>query len=174
MTIEALEQQTYLPEETDQLAPVLSFLDAHRARGERVSPRYLLVGSEEGDQVTVPASVHRVLVQVVEALSAGRAVTVAPHSLVLTTQQAADLLGVSRPTIVRLIDSGELAADRVGNRRKVMLRDALAYRDERRQRQYEAIMATSVDIDDEDDPAEVLQRLREIREARRQTVSHKG
>ena len=47
----------------------------------------------------------------------------------LTTQQVADLLGVSRPTVVRLIDDGELAAERIGNRRKVLLKDALDYRD---------------------------------------------
>ena len=83
----------------------------------------------------------------------------------LTTQQAADLLGVSRPTVVRLIDSGELDAERPGTRRQVLLRDVLEYRERRRQRQYEVLAETAVDIDDEDDPAEVVAQLKEVRKA---------
>lgn len=66
------------------------------------------------------------------ALHAGKAVTIAPQSMTLTTQQAADLLGVSRPTVVRLIKSGELAAERIGNRHRLVLDDVLAYREARR------------------------------------------
>src|SRR5215468_5462894 len=111
MTAEALEQQTYLPDQLGQLADVASFLEAHRSRrGAAPAPRYFLAGAKVGDQVEVPEALHMVLLQVVEALRAGHAVTVAPQSSKLTTQQAADLLGVSRPTVVRLIDQGELPA----------------------------------------------------------------
>ncbi|GAB4586820.1 helix-turn-helix domain-containing protein [Nocardia sp. IFM 10818] len=164
MPSEALVQHTYLPEPSEELAPVLSFLVAHESRrGGRVRPRYLLVGADEHDQVEVPESVHRVLVQVVAALREGKAVTVALHSLTLTTQQAADLLGVSRPTVVRLIESGEIPAERVGSRRRLRLTDVLAYREQRRERQYEALAATAVEIDDEEDPETVREQLRAIR-----------
>ncbi|MFI9506859.1 helix-turn-helix domain-containing protein [Nocardia sp. NPDC052566] len=164
MSTAALVQQTYLPEPSEELAPVVSFLAAHEARrGESVRPRYLLVGADEHDQVEVPESVHRVLVQVVAALREGKAVTVAPQSLTLTTQQAADLLGVSRPTVVRLIDAHEIPAERTGSRRRVLLTDVLAYREQRRRKQYEALTISSIEMDDEDDPAAVLAQLREIR-----------
>ncbi|WP_433163729.1 helix-turn-helix domain-containing protein [Kribbella sp. CA-247076] len=164
MTAEALEQQTYLPEQPEQLATVASFLAAHQSRrGTAPEPRYFLAGSQEGDQVEVPEALHMVLLQVVEALKAGHAVTVAPQSSKLTTQQAADLLGVSRPTVVRLIDQGDLPAERIGTRRKVLLRELLEYRDRRRQRQYDAIAATGVDLDAEDDPVAVQEQLRAIR-----------
>ncbi|MDN5757011.1 MAG: helix-turn-helix domain-containing protein [Tomitella sp.] len=88
-----------------------------------------------------------------------------PQEPQLTTQQVADLLGVSRPTVVRLIESGELRAERNGVRRRVLLGDALAYRERRRQRQYAMLTATAVDLDDEDDPQEMLARLREARKA---------
>jgi excisionase family DNA binding protein len=81
----------------------------------------------------------------------------------LTTQQAADLLGVSRPTVVRLITDGTLSAERIGNRHRLLLDDVLAYREQRRNRQYEALAATAVDIDADDDPEVVRQRLREAR-----------
>jgi excisionase family DNA binding protein len=163
MSGEAMTQQTYLPEQTEELGVVLRFLAAHEGnRGEVVTPRYLLVGVDENDRVEVPAAVHRVLRQVVEALRAGKAVTVAPQNMTLTTQQAADLLGVSRPTVVRLIDNAELPAERTGTRRRLLLQDVLAYREQRRQRQYEALTATSGDLD-EDDPAAALEQIRQVR-----------
>ncbi|WP_210418264.1 helix-turn-helix domain-containing protein [Ruania zhangjianzhongii] len=155
-------ERTYLPTEEPGLAEVYSFLDAHEGiHGTRVRPRCLLVG--ENDQVELPAPMYQLLLQVVESLRAGRAVTVAPHATTLTTQQAADLLGVSRPTVVRLIDAGELPAERPGNRRKVLLRDVLDYRERRRAQQYEMLAATAIDIDDEDDPVAVAAQLREVR-----------
>ena len=163
----ALAAQTYEPEASpDKVAQVRSFLAAHAQRhGTAPAPRYLLAGDAEGEQIELPETVYRVLVQVVEALAAGKAVTVTPTEPRLTTQQTADLLGISRPTVVRLIDSGELRAERNGNRRRLMLSDVLAYRERRRQRQYAMLAATAVDIDDEDDPAEVIERLREARRA---------
>jgi excisionase family DNA binding protein len=165
MAAEALEQQTYLPDQPEQLATVASFLEAHQSRrGSSPEPRYFLAGAQEGDQVEVPEALHMVLLQVVEALKAGHAVTVAPQSSKLTTQQAADLLGVSRPTVVRLIDQGDLPAERIGTRRKVLLRELLDYRERRRQRQYDAIAATGVELDAEDDPVAVQEQLRAIRQ----------
>lgn len=163
----AMEAHTYVPEASpDELAKVFSFLAAHADRhGQLLAARFLLVGGAEGDQIELPETVYRALVQVVEALAAGKAVTVTPQEPQLTTQQVADLLGVSRPTVVRLIESGELRAERPGARRRVLLSDALAYRERRRQRQYAMLAATAVDLDDEDDPQEMLARLRDARKA---------
>jgi excisionase family DNA binding protein len=80
----------------------------------------------------------------------------------LTPQQTADLLGVG-PTAVRLITDGALPAERIGNRHRMLLDDVLAYRDERRTRQYEALAATAVDIDSNDDPETIRRQLREAR-----------
>jgi excisionase family DNA binding protein len=167
MTAELLESQTYLPEEQDQMATIASFLDAHHSkRGEPPVRRYFLAGAEEHEHVEVPEALHKVLVQAVAALTAGKAVTISPTSQKLTTQQAADLLGVSRPTVVRLIEQGDLPSERIGNRRKVLLGDLLAYREARRKRQYDAIFDTSVDLNEEEDPAVVQARLKEIRKQR--------
>jgi excisionase family DNA binding protein len=167
MTAELLESQTYLPEEQEQMATIASFLDAHHSKvGERPERRYYLAGAGEHDQIEVPEALHRVLVQAVAALKAGKAVTISPTMPKLTTQQAADLLGVSRPTVVRLMDEGELPSERIGNRRKVLLKDLLDYRDARRQRQYQAIFDTSVDVSEEEDPAVVQERLKRIRKER--------
>lgn len=164
MSAEAAEAVTVVPEDPDQLATVVGFLASHeRVRGKVASPSYALVGVGEHERIEVPRSVHQALTKVVAALHAGKAVTIAPQTMKLTTQQAADLLGVSRPTVVRLITDGTLPAERIGNRHRLLLDDVLAYREQRRNRQYEALAATTVDIDADDDPDVVRQRLREAR-----------
>lgn len=164
VSAETVEAATFIPDDPDQLAPVVGFLASHeRLRGASVTPSYALVGIDEHDRIELPQSVHQALTKVVAALHAGKAVTIAPQTMQLTTQQAADLLGVSRPTVVRLITDGVLPADRIGNRHRLLLDDVLAYRDERRFRQYEALAATGVDVDRDDDPETIRQRLREAR-----------
>jgi excisionase family DNA binding protein len=161
---ETVDAATFVPEAHDEMTLVVGFLAAHeRLRGSAASPRYALVGIDEHDRIELPPTVHQALKKVVAALNAGKAVTIAPQTMKLTTQQAADLLGVSRPTVVRLITDGTLPAERVGNRHRLLLDDVLAYRDQRRNRQYEALAATAVDIDADDDPEVVLQQLREAR-----------
>lgn len=164
MTTDAVETATFLPEHSEDLAPVVGFLASHeRLRGAVASPSYALVGVDEHDRVELPQLVHQALTKVVAALHAGKAVTIAPQTMKLTTQQTADLLGVSRPTVVRLINDGVLPAERIGNRHRLLLDDVLAYRNERRSRQYEALAATAVDIDSDDDPEQIRQQLREAR-----------
>lgn len=166
MTTQPLEQQTYLPDPGDGVAEVLSFIKARQdARARRPAPRYFLAGAEEGDQIEIPQTVYRVLVQVLEAMQAGKAVTVAPQSKLLTTQQAADLVGVSRPTLVKLLDAGELPAETPGKRRRmVKLDDVLAYRLHRRQAQYRALLETSVDdYELEEAPEAIAEDLRRVR-----------
>ncbi len=164
MSAEAAEAVTFIPEDPDQLATVVGFLASHeRVRGKVASPSYALVGIGEHERIELPRSVHQALTKVVAALHAGKAVTIAPQTMTLTTQQAADLLGVSRPTVVRLITDGTLPAERIGNRHRVLLDDVLTYREQRRNRQYEALAATTVDINADDDPEVVRQRLREAR-----------
>jgi excisionase family DNA binding protein len=164
MSAEAAEAVTFIPENPDELASVVVFLASHeRIRGKVASPSYALVGIDEHDRVELPRSVHQALTKVVAALHAGKAVTIAPQTMKLTTQQAADLLGVSRPTVIRLITDGTLAAERIGNRHRLLLDDVLAYREQRRNRQYEALAATTVGINAGDDPDVVRKRLREAR-----------
>ncbi|HJP78745.1 MAG TPA: helix-turn-helix domain-containing protein [Pseudonocardiaceae bacterium] len=65
--------------------------------------------------------------EVVQAMSYGLAVTVAPHQTVVTTSEAAQMLGISRPTLVRLLEAGEIPFEQPGRHRRIRLADVLAY-----------------------------------------------
>jgi excisionase family DNA binding protein len=157
MTVTA--RETYLPDGAEALAAVHLFFTKH----ERVS-RYYLAGPDPGDRVELPREAYRVLRQVVEAMRQNLAVTVAPQTQTLTTQQAADLLGVSRPTLVKLLDDSRIPYGRAGTHRRVLLGDLLAYRVQRREEQYAALTATATE-EGEQDPQKVLDELREARRA---------
>ena len=77
----------------------------------------------------VPESLREVLALAAAALAQGRPVTLASHEPTLSTQEAADLLGVSRPPLVRLLDAGVIPYDRPGRHRRVQLTDLLAHQE---------------------------------------------
>lgn len=143
---------TFSPTPGDEgFARMYAFLRAHElADDERTAPRYRLVGLEPDDSVEVPEAMYHVLRRVVEAMQQGMAVQVTPRSHTLTTQQAADLLRISRPTLVKLLEQGAVPFERIGSHRRLQLTDVLAYRDERRRQQYDALAASASAEDDED------------------------
>jgi excisionase family DNA binding protein len=127
---EPLHDETYLPDE--DAAEIIDFLSALRDRGRRVTtPRPRLTGPD-GRSVELPEPMFEVLLQVAVAMKAGLAVTVAPHRLLLSTQEAADLLRISRTTVVRLLETGAIPFEKPSRHRRVRLDDLLEYR--RRQR----------------------------------------
>jgi excisionase family DNA binding protein len=85
-----------------------------------------LVGAK-GDQAALPESLHDLLQDIVRNLENGRSLILMPEEQQLTTQRAAELLGMSRPYLIRLLDAGEMPYDLVGKHRRVALRDLLAY-----------------------------------------------
>jgi excisionase family DNA binding protein len=93
----------------------------------------------DGTLVHLPPAVYEVLSQVIAAMRAGRAITVAPLAQRLTTQEAADLLGVSRPTLIKLLEDGRIPFEQPGRHRRIRLDDLLAYRDRRRNERSKAL-----------------------------------
>jgi excisionase family DNA binding protein len=89
--------------------------------------RPVLVGPD-GGHVELPDSAFRALVCVVRGMAAGCAMALMPSDERLTTNQAAELLHVSRPHLIKLLDEGKLPYEKVGSHRRLRLEDVLAYR----------------------------------------------
>ena len=85
-----------------------------------------LVGSK-GEHATLPAPLYDLLKDIVRNLENGRSLILMPEERQLTTQRAAELLGMSRPYLIRLLDAGEMQYHLVGKHRRIALRDVLAY-----------------------------------------------
>ncbi len=108
---------------------------ARRANGSSPAPGFFLSGAGEHDRVELTEQLHAILKQVVQALSNGQSIRILTRDQEISTQQTAEILGVSRPTVVKLIEDGELSAHVPGAvRRKLRLADVLAYREELRAR----------------------------------------
>jgi excisionase family DNA binding protein len=106
---------------------------------------------------------YRLLVHVTDAMSRGMAVTIAPRSTTLTTSQAAELLGISRPTLIKFLDEGRISFTKVNSHRRLSLHDVLQFQKARQAEQYAALEAMRVDVDDDAPIEEVLADLRAAR-----------
>ncbi|MES2663735.1 MAG: helix-turn-helix domain-containing protein [Pseudomonadota bacterium] len=80
--------------------------------------------------VSIPASAMRFLVEILNQLGKGNTVKLVPIHAELTTQDAADLLNVSRPTLIKLLDDGKISYHRSGNRRKLKFTDVHQFKQE--------------------------------------------
>ena len=86
-----------------------------------------LVGPH-GEELTLPEPLYHLLERMVKLLARGQAVTLVPVGQLLTTQQTADLLNVSRQYLVRLLDEGQIPYSKVGRHRRLKIEDVLAYK----------------------------------------------
>jgi excisionase family DNA binding protein len=84
-----------------------------------------------GEEMIIPHSLYAVLVQAVRQLMSGRAISIVPVTAELTTQQAADMLNVSRPFVVKLLEEGAIPFHKAGTHRRLYLQDVLAYKRKR-------------------------------------------
>ena len=113
--------------------------DAAIARGTgRILSRYagtdrpltLRAGDGEPEEpIELPAGAVELLARVLEAMAAGQGVTLIPESAELTTVQAADVLNVSRPYLIKLLDRGAIPHRKVGRHRRIRMEDVVAYKD---------------------------------------------
>ena len=98
--------------------------------------------NSDGQAVELPEDALGVLSEAVRAMQQGKAVSVASMDQLLTTQEAADFLGISRPTLVKKLEDGSIAFERTsgGRHRRVRLVDLLQYRDGRRVERRKALL----------------------------------
>jgi excisionase family DNA binding protein len=118
------------PEQQAQVAALSRALDGMAQTPRRSAPKCQLVGPG-GKAIPIPPSVFFVLERVAEVMARGDSITVVPVGREVTTQQAADLLNVSRQYLVRLLDGGCIPYRKTGKHRRLRIEEVLAFKETR-------------------------------------------
>jgi excisionase family DNA binding protein len=108
--------------------------EAARALAGALTPKGLPFSvRKNGDQIKIdlPPSVGQLVLDVLTHVARGEMVTFVPYGAVLTTKEAADLLNVSRPFLVQLLEQGEIDFHRVGTHRRIRSENVLAFKNKR-------------------------------------------
>jgi excisionase family DNA binding protein len=107
--------------------------ELERRMGELIHDHHgIHLAGPDDEQLAVPDSVFHALKLVVDAMAMGITITLVPHGKELTTQQAADMLHISRPYLIdKLLEGGEIPFHRVGRDRRLRIEDVLDYRERR-------------------------------------------
>jgi excisionase family DNA binding protein len=98
-----------------------------------------LVGKGGEPMLELPDAVFGLLLQILEDMQQGKAISIVPVTQDQTTQQAAEILGLSRPFLVKLLEDGAIPYHKVGTHRRVYLRDILQYKEQRDRERHRAI-----------------------------------
>ncbi len=126
-----LEHQLAVPDEATaaQAAEAVDVLERFlRHHPDVAAASVTLAADNNSATLEIPGHALGLLVDILTEIANGNGVTVAPVFAELTTQQAADLLNVSRPYLVKLLDQRKIPHRRVGNRRRVLLTDIIDYK----------------------------------------------
>ena len=117
-----------LPTEADaNLAKETSRVLARRVRSS-TPLRCRVLDSSKEETLRIPAPAVKMLVRILEEMARGNAVTLVPVHAELTTQEAADMLHISRPSLIQLLDEGKIEYRKVGTHRRVRFEALMAYK----------------------------------------------
>ena len=113
----------------------------------RASGTAATLRGDAGEDIEIPHELYEILVSATDALRSGKAITVAPVNVTVTTQEAANFLGISRPSVVKLLNESRIPYERpaAGRHRRIRLTDLVDYQHRQRVAQNEALHAI-VDI----------------------------
>jgi excisionase family DNA binding protein len=125
-----LEQKTAM-ESYDALASMLEELQTENPEIEI---------EETSEKIRIPLNALKLLVKILEETSKGRLVSIVPIATEMTTQAAAELLGCSRPHLIKLLEKGEIQFTKIGKHRRIRYEDIAKYKKEMKARQKQLLI----------------------------------
>jgi excisionase family DNA binding protein len=119
-------------------------------RGDRSGASISVLNDDEtSETIAVPEGAFRLFIEMLDHMSQGHIVTLYPIHAELTTQEAADLLGVSRPFLVKQLESDEIPYRKIGKHRRIQFQDLMAYKhriDEARNQSLDELVALDQEL----------------------------
>lgn len=130
MTSITLSKELFIPTEVDaQLAQESSRIFASHIPHDRSTIELKVARDDNSEEkVIIPAAAFHLFVDILSQMAQGNAVTLIPIHAELTTQEAADILNVSRPFLIKLIETGEIHCRKVGRHRRIRFEDLMNYK----------------------------------------------
>ncbi|PSB09811.1 DNA-binding protein [Pleurocapsa sp. CCALA 161] len=130
----------------------IAFLKGNATVVSHCHTQKITVESESGQQesLLIPAVAYELLIDILSQISQGNAVTLVPVQAELSTQQAANLLNVSRPYLIKLLESSEIPHRKVGKHRRILAQDLYEYKaniDAKRSQSLDELTALSEELD---------------------------
>ena len=95
---------------------------------------------ETKEKIRIPLKALKLLVKILKVTSQGKPISIVPIATEMTTQAAADLLGCSRPHLVKLLEEGKIEFTKVGKHRRVKFEDVIAYKKQMKAKQKELLI----------------------------------
>jgi len=95
---------------------------------------------ETSEKIRIPLNALKLLVKILEETSKGRLVSIVPIATEMTTQAAAELLGCSRPHLIKLLEKGEIQFTKIGKHRRIRYEDIVKYKKEMKARQKQLLI----------------------------------
>lgn len=137
--------------ELQELRHMLAMLGTTAAPAKLVGP--------DGEVIPLTPSAYEALHTVLMCLAAGQGISLVPAHTMLTTNEAADYLNVSRPFLIKLLERGEIPYEMVGTHRRVAFHDLVTYREQRRLKRAEGLRELAeLDQLQKADPTEPVRR----------------
>ena len=150
MSRTALGYETIQPSESDcKLALSSSRVLSKYLDNEQTQPIRIISDDKTSDIISIPNTAFRLLIDILREMAKGNTIKVTSINAELSTQQAADLLNVSRPFVIQLIESKLLPARKVGSHRRILLQDLILYKnniDAERQKVLDQLVAQAQEL----------------------------
>jgi excisionase family DNA binding protein len=136
------------PTKTEQIAAMESY-DALAATIEQLRTENPEIEIEETkEKMKIPLHALKLLAEILKATSQGKPISIVPIATEMTTQAAAEMLGCSRPHLVKLLESGEIPFTKIGKHRRVKFEDVMKYKKAMKEKQ-EALIIQMMKSDEE-------------------------
>jgi excisionase family DNA binding protein len=105
---------------------ILSMLESTSKRSKRKF-QICIENKQQKDLIELPTAVSNLLLDIIECIANGKSISMFPTDKTISTQEAADLMGVSRPHVVKLLEDGKIPFKKVGSHRRVQVKDVQQY-----------------------------------------------